>query len=182
MSLLKIQPLLNTLRHRCIHCKSSNMITHHVAAIYKKDTNVPLMIGENNFRGNSKNYHKCVHHAEKDVLNRLISFNKSKKVKDKSKLNMIVVRMKNGEFGNSRPCYFCSLAIFNSPLRIKKILYSTSDGSIISESIESLLDLNKIHISMAFMEYSVTYFRKYMDMEVEVVNKDTLIVKQTLKK
>lgn len=179
----KIEPLLCSLRHRCTHCKSSNMIAHHVAAIYRKDQNQPLIFGQNNVRGNSVSYHQNIHHAERDAMERLVAFFRSKKIKmDKSKLNLIVVRMKNGKFANSRPCYFCSLAIHQSPLRIKNILYSTDDGDIISESIKSLLDLNKIHISMAFLDYSVTYFRKYLDLDVQVLNKDTLIVKPLLKK
>ena len=83
-------------------------------------------------------------HAEVDALkrtNKWISIGKEK-------FNMLVIRLsKTGHVGESRPCYHCILHLQKYCNNIKFIYYSTCDGKIVRERLDSMLYSNKTHIS-----------------------------------
>ena len=73
-------------------------------------------------------------HAEIDCL---YSLPRCKQVRQ-SRYNLLVVRVtRDGELTDSKPCLFCISHLRKSE-RIKSICYSTSDGKIVKESINSI--------------------------------------------
>ena len=85
-------------------------------------------------------------HAEMDVLYKVLKEYTKQPFKDVINLNnytIAVVRFgKDGKLKNSRPCNQCLETMIK--YRIKKILYSTEDGSVIAEKP---INMEKHHIS-----------------------------------
>jgi deoxycytidylate deaminase len=137
------------------------MLAHHVAFIFTK--NNILCASENRLMPNKKNKNniklnnnfkhitnETSIHAEMGVLEK---FNESSQFKKNGKYNLMVINFnKDLQLRNSRPCFICSNAILQSKKKIKKIYYSTNDGDIISESIYSLLNLDRLHFSIGFVD------------------------------
>jgi tRNA(Arg) A34 adenosine deaminase TadA len=79
-------------------------------------------------------------HAEISALNKYYKNNRKKKYKQipLNKLTIVVIRIdSNGNLMNSKPCSQCISKIYNSG--IKKVIYSTQDGTIITESVKNLI-------------------------------------------
>jgi deoxycytidylate deaminase len=111
---------------------------HHYSGIYRNGKK--LFIGSNHLRNSYNN--KCVcysTHAEMDVIHKALKLNEL----DLSNCIIAVVRFgKDGTLKNSRPCNHCLNSMVK--YRIKKIMYSTDDGIIISEKPENM---EQLHIS-----------------------------------
>ena len=110
---------------------------HHYSGIYRNGKK--LCIGSNNLR-NSYNG-KCIcysTHAEMDVIHKAL-----KTVDNLNNCIIAVIRFgKDGSLRNSRPCNHCLESMIK--YRIKKIMYSTDDGTIKSEKPQ---DMEQTHIS-----------------------------------
>jgi len=124
----------------------------HYSGIYKNGK--PLYRGQNNLRNSYNNECTCYStHAEMDVLYKLLRSYKIQPFKDfidLSKHVIIVVRIgRDGLIKNSRPCNHC-LDIMEK-YRIKKIVYSTDNGSF---NTEKPTDMEKIHISSGWVAYN----------------------------
>ena len=116
---------------------------HHCSGIYRNGKK--MCIGYNHLR-NCYNG-KCVcysTHAEMDVINKALR-NKM----DLNNCTIAVLRIgKDGSLRNSRPCNHCleSMKFY----RIKKIMYSTDDGTIKSERPE---DMEHLHLSSGWSAF-----------------------------
>ena len=140
MSLKIINNLIN-----CIDIKTDISYHHHYSGIYRNGKK--LFIGNNHLRNSYNGECICYStHAEMDVLYKILKqqkINPFKDIIDLSDYIIIVIRFgKDGNLKNSRPCNHCLETMIK--YRIKKILYSNDDGSIISEKPESM---EHIHIS-----------------------------------
>ena len=116
---------------------------HHCSGIYRNGKN--LCIGYNHLR-NCYNG-KCVcfsTHAEMDVIHKALRHNM-----DLNNCTIAVIRMgRDGTLKNSRPCNHCLDSMkFH---RIKKIMYSTDDGTIMSERPE---DMGYLHLSSGWSAF-----------------------------
>ncbi len=148
------------------------MLAHHVAFIFTKNNILcasenrlmPKLKKINNIQNINqnpikKNFETSIH-AEMGVLNK---FNENSQFKKNGKYNLMVVQFSHdNQLKNSRPCFVCSNAILNSKKKIKKIYYSTNDGNIISESIYSLLNLERLHFSIGFVDKIKYILRRYV--------------------
>jgi deoxycytidylate deaminase len=117
----------------------------HYSGIYKNGK--PLYIGSNHMRSTYNGECICFStHAEMDVLYKVLKEYTQQPFKDVINLNnytIAVVRFgKDGKLKNSRPCNHCLETMIK--YRIKKILYSTDDGSVIAEKP---INMEKYHIS-----------------------------------
>ena len=116
---------------------------HHYSGIYRNGKK--LFLGSNHLR-NSYNG-KCVcysTHAEMDVIHKALRHNQLS-------LNCIIAVVRFGRDGtlkNSRPCNHCLDAM--KFYRIKKIMYSTDDGTIKSERPQ---DMEHLHISSGWSAF-----------------------------
>jgi hypothetical protein len=118
---------------------------HHYSGIYRNGKKI--YSGSNHLRNCFNG--KCIcysTHAEMDVLNKVLKNLKiqtKNNVIDLSNYTIVVVRFgKDGLLKNSRPCNNCINTMCK--YRIKKIMYSTDNGSILSEKPE---EMELIHIS-----------------------------------
>jgi len=121
----------------------STQYHHHYSGIYKNGKK--LYIGSNHLR-NSYNG-KCIcysTHAEMDVIYKALRNNL-----DLNNCTIAVVRFgKDGSLKNSRPCNHCLKSMIQH--RIKKIMYSTDDGTIKSEKPN---DMEQVHISSGWSAF-----------------------------
>ena len=118
---------------------------HHYSGIYRNGKKI--YTGCNHLRNCFNG--KCIcysTHAEMDVLNKVLKKNKINKNGGIINLNnyvIVVVRFgKDGLLKNSRPCNHCINTMCK--YHIKKIMYSTDEGIIVTEKPE---DMELLHIS-----------------------------------
>ena len=135
-----IHNLINSIEDR-----TSAKYHHHFSGIYRNGKK--LCTGSNHLRNSYNN--KCVcfsTHAEMDVIHKVI------RTYDELHLHnctIAVVRFgKDGMLKNSRPCNHCLQCMIK--YRIKKIMYSTDDGTIKSERPE---DMEHLHISSGWSAF-----------------------------
>ena len=88
-------------------------------------------------------------HAEHDAMVKFLKINKSHRP---SKIDILVVRMtKCGVLGNSRPCKNCIKRLIAHSMKyniqIKRIYYSTEDGTIEYENFQNMLNSEKTYVS-----------------------------------
>ena len=140
MSLRIIHSLINS-----IDGLNTTQYHHHYSGIYRNGKK--LYIGYNHLR-NSYNG-KCVcysTHAEMDVIHKALRNNLDI---DLSNCTIAVIRFaKDGSLKNSRPCNHCLESMIK--YRIKKIMYSTDDGTIKSEKPN---DMEQLHISSGWSAF-----------------------------
>jgi len=117
----------------------------HYSGIYRNGKK--LYIGSNHLRNSYNN--KCVcysTHAEIDVIQKTI------RTLNDTALNGCVIAVvrfgKDGSLKNSRPCNHCLNTMIK--YRIKKIMYSTDDGTIKSEKPEAM---EQSHISSGWSAF-----------------------------
>ena len=106
---------------------------HHYSGIYRNGKK--LFTGSNHLRNSYNN--KCIcysTHAEMDVIHKTLRTGNGL---DLSNCIIAVVRFgRDGSLKNSRPCNHCLESMIK--YRIKKIMYSTDDGTILSEKPENM--------------------------------------------
>ena len=124
---------------------TSTQYQHHYSGIYRNGKK--LFIGSNHLR-NSYNG-KCVcysTHAEMDVIH------KARRIVNEFDLSNCVIAVvrfgKDGSLRNSRPCNHCLDSMIK--FRIKKIMYSTDDGTIKSERPETM---EQLHLSSGWSAF-----------------------------
>ena len=110
---------------------------HHYSGIYRNGKKV--CTGTNHLRNSYNNKCTCYStHAEMDVIHRALNILDS--------INGCVIAVirfgRDGSLKNSRPCNHCLETI--KYYRIKKIMYSTDDGTI---KVEKPNDMEPLHIS-----------------------------------
>ena len=90
-----------------------------------------IAIGQNSDRSPCSNS-KIKTHAEMDALRKLNTLIRNKKIKQKNKVDLLVLRVnKLGNLCQSAPCYHCSQELItNSYIKIDKLYYSTTEGTI----------------------------------------------------
>jgi deoxycytidylate deaminase len=112
----------------------SDMHNKHAAALM---INKEILTNNINYIGFNRriNEYKSIH-AEIDLLS-LIPLNKIK-IKN---MDLIVIRSKNNELRNSRPCNNCIDKM--NKIGIRKVFYSNFDGNIVYEYAK---DMQKLHI------------------------------------
>ena len=144
----KVNPMeedyYSSLSHICTemcskYAPESRPETYHICAYFNKDK---LIMGENSPRKRSG----CPisTHAEMDVLrkiykNSLVPTNSNKKG---DKYDVLVIRItKTGKLGSSRPCYHCINSMMTTSLvKIQYVYYSTNDGKIVREKLDTMLE------------------------------------------
>jgi len=129
--------IINSLITSINTSESSRNFHHHYSGIYRNGKK--LFIGSNHLRNSYNN--KCIcysTHAEIDVIHKVLRNNL-----ETNGCIIAVIRFgKDGNLRNSRPCNHCLTTMIKHG--IKKIMYSTDDGNIISEKPQSM---EKNHIS-----------------------------------
>ncbi len=125
---------------------------HHYSGLYKNGK--PYCIGCNTLRNVYNN--NCIFystHAEMCVIYKFLKSCKLQPFKDFMDLSdfvIVVVRFgRDGTLKNSRPCNHC-LDIMEK-YRIKKIIYSTDDNTVLTEKPENM---ERIHISSGWGAYN----------------------------
>ena len=127
----------NLIKH--IEIKTNDRYHHHYSGIYRNGKKIYL--GCNHLRNSYNNECICYStHAEMDVLYKVLKNNGNlpfKNMVDLSDYIIVVVRFgKDGTLKNSRPCNNCLDTMVK--YRIKKIMYSNDDGTVISEKPETM--------------------------------------------
>jgi deoxycytidylate deaminase len=119
----------------------------HFSGIYKNSK--PLYHGCNNLRNSYNGQCICYStHAEIDVIFKVIK-NKTKQPLDLSDHVIVVARFgKDGTLKNSRPCNDCLDTM--SKYRIKKIMYSTDEGTF---KVDKPEQMEKTHISSGWRAF-----------------------------
>lgn len=106
-----------------------------------------IAIGQNSDRSPCSNI-KIKTHAEMDALQKINDMVRNKKIKKRSKLNLMVLRInKTGNLCESAPCYHCSQGLLNSYVTIDKLYFSTADGSIKYVKFIDWMSKKNIHVS-----------------------------------
>lgn len=124
--------MLNTLKKAAMR---SSVESKHAAALLKGNYKNKIIIGFNRPIKEKIKY-KTIH-AE---MNAIYNFPYDKKaIKG---MDIIVIRNKNGNLKNSRPCNHCIEEMCN--VGIRKVFYSNDEGKIVFEYIEKM---EKTHIS-----------------------------------
>ena len=125
---------------------------HHYSGIYKNGK--PYFTGCNTLRNVYNN--NCMFystHAEMSVIYKILKSCKLQPFKDFVDLSdfvIVVVRYgKDGNLKNSRPCNHCLDIMVK--YRIKKIMYSTDDGIVLTEKPE---DMEHVHVSSGWNAYN----------------------------
>jgi deoxycytidylate deaminase len=140
MSLKIIHSLINSITE-----PNSSQYHHHYSGIYRNGKK--LYLGSNHLRNSYNNKCTCYStHAEMDVIYKALRNN----FNDLSTCTIAVIRFgRDGTLKNSRPCNHCleSMKFY----RIKKIMYSTDDGTIKSEKPETM---EQLHISSGWSAFS----------------------------
>lgn len=78
-------------------------------------------------------------HAEENVLERYLN-SKYRNIYKPHQLTLVVVRINNGSLVDSKPCSHCVEVM--RKLGIGKVIYSSTDGSLIKESLSSITPLS----------------------------------------
>ncbi len=74
-------------------------------------------------------------HAEMDAYSKIKGFKGITK-----KVDLFVIRItKGGNLAESRPCFHCIDYLSRSKLKIQDVYYSTSDGTIVSETFSDMV-------------------------------------------
>ena len=133
----------DSLSHICTEMCSkygpeSRSETYHICAYFNKDR---IIMGENSPRrmGSAP----ISTHAEMDVLRKIFKNsqlpNSSKRIE---KFDVLVIRIsKTGKLGSSRPCFHCISTMMNTPIaKIQNVYYSTNDGKIVREKLDTMLE------------------------------------------
>ena len=136
-----------------IKINDDNSSYHHYSGIYKNGK--ILYLGSNHLRNSYNNECICWStHAEMDVIHKVLKSYKLQSFKDIINLNshvIVVIRFgKDGSLKNSRPCNQCLETMVR--YRIKKIMYSTDNGNVVSEKPENM---EKLHTSSGWNAYKV---------------------------
>ena len=141
MSLRIINSLINSIDDE----NTPRRYHHHYSGIYRNGKK--LFLGSNHLRNSYNN--KCIcysTHAEMDVIHKVL------RVMNEENLCGCVIAVirfgKDGSLKNSRPCNHCLEAM--KYYRIKKIMYSSDDGTIISEKPQSM---EQNHISSGWSAF-----------------------------
>jgi tRNA(Arg) A34 adenosine deaminase TadA len=121
---------------REMHFKMGDNSTHHYAIIIRSqktlrwNEKIAVSTNANVRRGIMPSIH-----AKADIIKKV-----GKKRNIPKCVDIIVIRFsKCGVIGESRPCYHCILAMSRCRLNIKNIYYSTSDGTIVKESLSEMI-------------------------------------------
>jgi len=132
MSTKIIHNLINS-----IHEPSTKCYQHHYSGIYRNGKKV--CIGSNHLRNSYNNKCTCYStHAEMDVIHRALRMDYPI-----NGCTIAVIRFgRDGSLKNSRPCNHCLESI--KFYRIKKIMYSTDEGTI---KVEKPGDMEPLHVS-----------------------------------
>jgi len=140
MSLKIIHSLINS-----IGDTNSVQYHHHYSGIYRNGKK--LFLGSNHLRNSYNGRCTCYStHAEMDVIYKALRNNLDI---DLSNCTIAVVRFgRDGSLKNSRPCNHCLNSMIK--YRIKKIMYSTDDGTIKSEKPELM---EQMHISSGWSAF-----------------------------
>ena len=140
MSLKIINSLINS-----IGDTNSVQYHHHYSGIYRNGKK--LFLGSNHLRNSYNGRCTCYStHAEMDVIYKALRNNLDI---DLSTCTIAVVRFgRDGSLKNSRPCNHCLNSMIK--YRIKKIMYSTDDGTIKSEKPEFM---EQTHISSGWSAF-----------------------------
>ena len=133
----------DSLSHICTEMCSkygpeSRSETYHICAYFNKDR---IIMGENSPRrmGSAP----ISTHAEMDVLRKIYKSsqipNTNKRIE---KFDVLVIRLsKTGKIGSSRPCFHCISSMMNTPIaKIQYVYYSTNDGKIVREKLDTMLE------------------------------------------
>jgi deoxycytidylate deaminase len=140
MSLKIINSLINS-----IGDTNSVQYHHHYSGIYRNGKK--LFLGSNHLRNSYNGRCTCYStHAEMDVIYKALRNNLDI---DLSTCTIAVVRFgRDGSLKNSRPCNHCLNSMIK--YRIKKIMYSTDDGTIKSEKPQFM---EQLHISSGWSAF-----------------------------
>ena len=117
---------------------------HHYSGIYRNGKK--LYTGSNHLRNSYNGRCICYStHAEMDVIHKIIRSG----ILDLSNCVIAVIRFgKDGNLRNSRPCNHCLDSMIK--YRIKKIMYSTDDGTIKAEKPKCM---EQLHISSGWSAF-----------------------------
>lgn len=89
-----------------------------------------IAIGQNSDRSPCSNS-KIKTHAEIDALRKINNLIRNKKIKQRNKVDLLVLRVnKLGNLCQSAPCLHCSKELTNSYITIDKLYFSTTEGTI----------------------------------------------------
>lgn len=87
-------------------------------------------------------------HAEMDALRKFEELIRIKKIKKKTKIDLIVIRVnKNGNLSESAPCFHCTKELNESDISINKIYFSRSDGTITCVKFSDWVASGTSHVS-----------------------------------
>lgn len=87
-------------------------------------------------------------HAEMDALRKFEELIRIKKIKKKSKMDLIVIRVnKSGNLAESAPCYHCTKELNNANITINKLYFSRSDGTITCVKFSDWVINGTAHVS-----------------------------------
>ena len=120
-----------------IHEPNAKCYQHHYSGIYRNGKKV--CTGSNHLRNSYNNKCTCYStHAEMDVIHRALRMGFLI-----DRCTIVVIRFgRDGSLKNSRPCNHCLESI--KFYRIKKIMYSTDEGTI---KVEKPGDMEPLHVS-----------------------------------
>jgi deoxycytidylate deaminase len=135
----------------CIDIKKDINYHHHYSGIYRNGKKI--YIGNNHLRNSYNNECICYStHAEMDVLYKVLKTHCFAPFKDYANLSsytIIVIRFgKDGTLKNSRPCNHCLDTMIK--YKVKKIMYSTDDGTIHCEKPQSM---EPLHVSSGWKAF-----------------------------
>ena len=122
--------------------------SHHVCA-YISAKGDKIIIGENSTRTIIPG-HPVSTHAEMDVLRKVTkSLPTTSHMKRIEKYDVLVVRFsKTHRLGSSRPCMHCIMSMQEaSTIKIRFVYYSTTDGKIVREKLDDMLDTDLTIVS-----------------------------------
>ena len=133
----------------CISTRCEGYV--HYSGIYKNGK--PLFVGSNTLRNTYNGECMCYStHAEMDVLHKVLKGYTQQPFKDVINLKNHVIAVirfgKDGSLRNSRPCTHClnTMVKYN----IKKIIYSTEHGEIVTEKP---MCMKQTHVSSGWNAY-----------------------------
>ena len=107
-----------------------------------------IAIGQNSDRSPCSNC-KIKTHAEIDALKKINNLIRNKKIKQRNKLDLLVLRInKIGNLCESAPCHHCSQELLtNSCIKIDKLYFSTADGTIKYVKFTDWMTKKNLHVS-----------------------------------
>ena len=113
-----------------------------------------IAIGQNSDRSPCSNS-KIKTHAEIDALRKLNIMIRHKKIKQRNKLDLLVLRVnKLGNLCQSAPCYHCSQELTtNSYITIDKLYFSTTEGTIKYMKFDDWISKPDLHMISSGWRY-----------------------------